>query len=272
MPFIIVSILALLLIGWLAGEPFYIAYRRRLMRGRPFPEAWRRILRQRVPYLRSLPADLQIQLKQHMQVFIAEKKFIGCDGLIVTDEMRITIAAQACLLILNRRTDYYPNLRQILIYPGPFIVDKAQPDAAGVLHQQRRVLIGESWSQGQVVLSWDDIIEGAAVVDDGHNVVIHEFAHQLDQEAGYANGAPRLASQAQYASWSQVLSAEFNNLQERTRLQQPSLLSDYGATDPVEFFAVASEVFFEQPQHMAAEYPALYNELSRFYRVHPLSW
>ena len=120
-----------------------------------------------------------------MQVFLAEKPFIGCDGLEVTDEMRVTIAAQACLLILNRRTDYFANLRQILVYPGAFLVDRVHTDGAGVLQEQRQVLSGESWSQGQVILSWDDVVDGASVVDDGRNVVIHEFAHQLDQQNGH---------------------------------------------------------------------------------------
>ncbi len=155
------------------------------VRRQPFPEAWREILRRRVPYFRSMPADLQLQLKKRMQVFLAEKPFIGCDGLEVTDEMRVTIAAQACLLILNRRTDYFANLRQILVYPGAFLVDRVHTDGAGVLQEQRQVLSGESWSQGQVIVSWDDVVDGASVVDDGRNVVIHEFAHQLDQQNGH---------------------------------------------------------------------------------------
>ena len=183
---------ALLFILWVIGEPWWVSRRRERLRQRPFPPAWRRILQRRVPYLRRLPADLQRQLRQHIQVFIAEKPFIGCGGLVVTDEMRVTIAAQACLLLLNRRPSYYPSLRQILVYPGAFFVDRLHADAAGVLQDQRRLLSGESWSQGQVILSWTDALEGAAVDDDGRNVVIHEFAHQLDQETGHANGAPRL--------------------------------------------------------------------------------
>jgi len=134
------------------------------------------------------------------------------------------------------------------------------------------VLSGESWSQGQVILSWQDTLQGAAAPNNGQNVVIHEFAHQLDQEAGSANGAPVLARRDYYARWAQVLGAEFAQLQARAAQGQPSLLSDYGATDPAEFFAVASEVFFEQPQSMAVEHPALFRELSQFYRLNPLSW
>jgi len=219
-----------------------------------------------------MPVDLQLQLKKRMQVFLAEKSFVGCAGLEVTDEMRITIAAQACLLILNRRTDYFPNLRQILVYPGAFIVHAPRTDEAGLQQEHRRVLAGESWSQGQVILSWQDAVQGADTVDDGSNVVIHEFAHQLDQENGFANGAPRLIGRARYVRWAKVMEAEFRLLQERSRLRQPSLLNGYGATEPAEFFAVASEVFFEQPHRMAAEHPALYSELSGYYRLNPLCW
>jgi MtfA peptidase len=264
--------LTLLGLVWLAGEPLLVERRRERLRARPFPSAWRRILARRVPYFRTLPADLQLQLKKHIQVFLAEKAFIGCRGLVITDEMRVTIAAQACLLVLNRRTGYFPKLRQILVYPGAFVVDRLQPDGAGVMQERRHALSGESWSQGQVILSWEDTLQGAAVIDDGRNVVIHEFAHQLDQEAGRANGAPLLGRRERYVRWSSVLGAEFDALAQRVLAQQESLISDYGATDPAEFFAVVSEVFFEQPQRLAAEHPALYRELAVFYQVHPAGW
>lgn len=272
MPILIVSVLALLFILWLLGQPYLTERRRQKIRAQPFPAAWRDILKRRVPYVRAMPADLQLQLKRHIQVFVAEKAFIGCAGLLVSDEMRVTIAAQACLLILNRPDGYYPNLRQILLYPGGFLVHRAQTDDSGVAHHGHDALSGESWSQGQVVLSWQDTVQGAAAPHDGQNVVIHEFAHQLDQETGAANGAPVLARRAHYTRWSQVLNAEFKALQARASHHHASLFSDYGATDPAEFFAVISEVFFEQPQRMATEHPALYRELSLLYRLNPLSW
>ena len=284
MPALIIFCLALLLVAWLLGEPWLAERRRQRIRAQPFPAAWRDILKRRVPYVRALPADLQLLLKQHIQVLVAEKAFIGCDGLEITDEMRVTIAAQACLLILNRPRGYYPNLRQILVYPGSFVVQREHTDGAGVSHQGRQVLAGESWSEGQVILSWRDTLQDAATPDDGRNVVIHEFAHQLDQETGSANGAPVLARREYYARWAQVLGAEYQQLQARAgrpdrrgyededSQDDDSLFSDYGATDPAEFFAVISEVFFEQPKRMADEHPALYQELARFYRLEPLSW
>jgi Mlc titration factor MtfA (ptsG expression regulator) len=267
----IVACLFLLSLAWLAGEPWWVARRRLRIRARPFPAEWRAILRRNVPYVRSLPADLQLQLKQHIQVFLAEKPIIGCAGLVVTDEMRVTIAAQACLLILNRASGYYPKLRQILLYPGAFVVARVARDGA-VQHEQRQALAGESWSLGQVVLSWQDTQEGAAIPDDGRNVVIHEFAHQLDQQEGAANGAPWLATGARRAAWAQVMGDEYACLREAAGAGRPTLISSYGATDPAEFFAVISEVFFEQPQRLANAHPGLYRELGRFYRIDPLSW
>ena len=267
---ILTATIALLI--WLLREPLFAEWRRARVRRQPFPAEWRRILRERVPYFRTLPADLQLQLKKRMQVFLAEKPVIGCAGLVVTDEMRVTIAAQACLLILNRRTDYFANLRQVLVYPGAFVVDKLRTDGAGVAHERRDALAGESWSIGQVILSWENALEGARVPDDGRNVVIHEFAHQLDQANGPANGAPHLPTRARRARWSAVFSAEFAALQKRVAAGEPTLLDAYGAVDAAEFFAVASETFFEQPQRLAAAHAALFQEMSLLYRVDPLSW
>jgi MtfA peptidase len=269
---LIVTALALALLVWLFAKPLALEHKRRRLRAQPFPKAWRTILRRRMPYFHAMPADLQVQLKKHIQVFIAEKPFIGCAGLTITDDIRVTVAAQACLLLLNRRTDYYPALRQVLVYPGAFVVERLHRAGGGVLQDRRQVLSGESWEEGQVILSWEDTKLGARHADDGHNVVIHEFAHQLDQETGEANGAPRLAKRGLQRRWAAVFSAAFAQLQHDSESGVESLFDDYGATNPAEFFAVASEVFFEQPMRMAAEHPAVYMELSGFYCVNPLSW
>jgi MtfA peptidase len=271
-PLLIIAGLAFLVVAWLLAEPLLVERRRTRARARPFPTAWREILLWRVPHYRRLPADLRAQLEKHIQVFVAEKDFVGCAGMEITDEVRVTIAAQACLLILNRSSGYYPNLSQVLVYPGAFIVERLRTEPSGVLQEQRHVLSGESWSRGQVVLSWEDVLEGAAIADDGRNVVIHEFAHQIDQEKGYANGAPLFSRRSRYQQWSQVLGEEFARLRQQAWLNEPALFSYYGATDPAEFFAVISEVFLEQPQRMALEHPALYAELRKLYRVDPASW
>jgi Mlc titration factor MtfA (ptsG expression regulator) len=272
MPLLLLLGIALSVVAWFALEPAYVAHRRERIASRPFPAVWRGILRRNVPYLRRMPPALQRQLQRHIQVFLSEKPFIGCAGQKISDEVRVTIAAQACLLLLNKPAHYFPKLRRILVYPGAFVVQKVHTGADGVLQEQRQVLSGESWSQGQVVLSWEHVLEGAALPDDGFNVVLHEFAHQLDQETGAANGAPRLPGARRYARWSQVLGAEFARLRAMAESGQPTLLNTYGATDPAEFFAVATEAFFEQAPQLAAEAPALYDELRSFYRVDPLAW
>jgi hypothetical protein len=271
----LVAGVAALVIAWLVGEPFLVARRRERLRAQPFPKQWREILERRVPYVRRLPDELRRQLEQHIQVFIAEKSFVGCAGFEITDEARVTIAAQACLLILNRRSEYFTGLREILVYPGTFVVERVQPVMAGgtVLQSDApQARSGESWSHGQVVLSWEDTLEGAAIDDDGRNVVIHEFAHQLDQQKGQANGAPWLGRRDRYPRWSRVLSAEFARLHQQAMIGEPSLFSRYGMTSPAEFFAVVSEVFFEQPRELAAMHPALYGELRTLYRVDPAGW
>jgi MtfA peptidase len=272
-----IAVATLLLSAALLAQPWRLEGRRARLRAAPFPAAWRRILRRQVPLVARLPADLQQQLKRHIQVFVAEKPFIGCQGLVVTEAMRVVVAAQACLLLLGRaRPDYFPQLRQVLLYPGAFVVDRLQPLAGGVQREQRRVLAGESWSQGQVILSWADVAAGAAAHDDGHNVVIHEFAHQLDQQQGAANGAPALPGGSRGLErrrrWSRVLGAEFERLQQQVAAGEPTLLDAYAATDAAEFFAVTSEVFFEQPRQLAAEHPALYRELAELYRIDPAQW
>lgn len=272
MSLIVLLAVAVLLVAWFAGEPAWRAWRRGRIARRPFPSAWRSVLYRRVPIYRRLPPALQSQLRGLVQVFLAEKAFIGCRGQRITDEVRVTIAAQACLLLLNRRTDVFAGLHQVLVYPGAFLVQRVHTGPGGVLQDRRQALSGESWSQGQVILSWEDALDGAAVDDDGRNVVLHEFAHQLDQASGRANGAPDLGSRRRLRRWARVFGAEFQRLQARQAADEPTLLGTYAATDPAEFFAVATEAFFEQPHALSAESPALYAELSGYYHVDPRAW
>ena len=255
-----------------AFQPSLIALRRRALRSRPFPDGWREVLKRNVPYVRQMPVDLQLQLKRHIHVFLAEKEFVGCAGLTITDEIRVTIAAQACLLLLNRRTDYYPELQSILVYPDSFIVNRERYDLTGVIHEQRQVLSGESWTQGKVILSWRDVLEGAAEINDGRNVVIHEFAHQLDHYDGNTNGLPFIANAKQRHHWTEVFTREFAQLQNHVSQHQPTLIDYYGATSPAEFFAVTTETFFERAEQLSKVHPELYKLLSNLYRVNPLSW
>lgn len=272
--------LALVVLGWLAGPVLWRGWRRARVRSQPFPADWRGILRRRMPAFARLPADVQAQVRRQAQVLLAEVPFIGCAGLQVTDEMRVLVAAQAALLRLHPRGAAFGpgfgGLRQVLLYPGAFVVNRVQQGPAGLAQDTRQVLAGESWQQGQVVLSWATVLAGAADPHDGHNVVIHEFAHQLDQATGAANGAPWLGGGRRHAArrarWAAVMGSAFAQLQQRLAAGEPGLIDPYGATDPAEFFAVTSELFFERPAELAAQHPAVYAELSQLYHAHPLQW
>jgi len=239
---------------------------------REIDPAWRAILARNIPIYGRMSADLQHQLHKLVQQFLYQKKFVGCADLEITDEIRVTIAGLACLLLLNRPTKVYPALHAVLVYPTAFLVPRKQVDAAGVITEERQDLLGESWGDGRVVLSWDHVQRGAGDWTDGQNVVLHEFAHQLDSESGSNNGAPYLGSQDNYRNWSDVLSRDFANLRADAVYGQPSVMDHYGATNPAEFFAVATETFYEKPWQMAERHPALFAELFKYYRVDPRAW
>src|SRR5436190_18759549 len=188
--------------------------RRRNLKGKPFPSAWRSIITRNVPLIRRLPPADQIELLGHVQVFLAEKRFEGCGGLEVTDEIRVTIAAQACLLLLHRNADYYPQLTSILVYPSGYMAHETRSLGANVLEEAAQHRLGQTGRRlGSLVLAWDDARRGAADPSDGRNLVLHEFAHQLDFEEFQTDGAPALATRAEYLTWARVMSREFAALQ-----------------------------------------------------------
>ncbi len=272
MALLLAAALVALFVAWVVGQPFLVERRRARLRARPFPAAWRTLLERRVPLVRRMPPALRAQLEGHIQAFVAEKSFVGCAGFEVTDEARVVIAAQACLLLLNRRTDYFPKVVDILVYPAAFVVERVRPGPSGIHEEQRQALTGEAWTHGQVVISWEDALAGAADPADGRNVVIHEFAHQLDQWKGYANGAPWLGRRDRYPRWSAIMHEEYARLRQQAASGEASLFSFYGATAPAEFFAVVSEAFFERAREVALLYPALYGELRELYRLDPAGW
>ena len=224
------------------------------------------------PYRAMDPAE-QARLERLVRRFLHEKTFVGCAGLEITDEMRLTIAGQACLLLLGARGEaVYPTLKAVLVYPGAFLVPRRQVDEAGVVTEERQDLLGESWGDGRVILSWDHVRRAGMQEPPSHNVVLHEFAHQLDSESGTTNGSPYLGSPDRYRTWSEVLSRDFAALRHDAWFGQEGVLDHYGATNPAEFFAVATEAYFEQPHRLAARHPALFEEFLKYYRVDPRAW
>jgi Mlc titration factor MtfA (ptsG expression regulator) len=248
--------------------------RRRLwLRAQPFPGDWMRIIERNVPSFRRLSANDQAELLGHTQVFLAEKRFEGCGGLAITDEIRMTIAAQACLLLLHRKTDYFPRLLTILVYPSAYMVEERRQIEDHVWEEGTMTRLGETARRtGSLVLSWEAAKSGAADPSDGKNVILHEFAHQLDYENYAADGVPELATREQQLSWREVMRAEFASLRAADETGIPTLLDTYGATDAAEFFAVATEAFFERPHAMCTRHPKMYAELQRYFHQNPAEY
>jgi len=219
-----------------------------------------------------LPPNDRAPLRRLIQIFLAEKRFEGAGGLEMTDEVRVTVAAQACILLLHLDEPDYPALRTILVYPTAYRARGTEHGAFGMVTEIDQVRLGEAWNAETVILSWDDVRRGAADPDDGHNVVLHEFAHQLDMEDHDANGAPALADHTMYAAWARILGEEFEQLQGAVDRHERTLMDAYGTQSPAEFFAVATETFFERPTALREEHPELYGQLRDFYRQDPAGW
>jgi Mlc titration factor MtfA (ptsG expression regulator) len=233
-----------------------------------FPSPWEAILHRDVGFYSSLSEEDRRELKSYIRWFLATKEFEGCEGLTVTDEMRVIVAAQACLLLLHRQTPCYQSLRLIRIYPGASFPISSQKDASG-----------ECWRQGIILLAWDAVRSGAANPFDGDNVVFHEFAHQLDNEESDTEGTPLLCRElpkvdapGAYSAWAMMLSKEYDDFRRAIESGVKTILDAYGATDTAEFFAVATECFFEKPQQVRDKHPELYAALKSFYKQDPASW
>jgi MtfA peptidase len=247
--------------------------RRQRLKARPFPKKWLTLIQRHVVFFPRLPAMDRTELLGHIQVFLAEKRFEGCGGFAITDEVRVTIAAQACLLLLHRKTDYFPGLLTILVYPLSYMVEAKRQIGEHLWEEGTVSRFGETGRRmGSLVLSWGAVKHGAADPSDGKNVVLHEFAHQLDFENDAADGVPGLATREQQLAWAAVMRAEFASLRAADEGGVPTLLDTYGATDPAEFFAVSVEAFFEQPHALRAHHPKLYAELQNYFQQDPMEF
>ena len=241
--------------------------RREQLRAQPFPPEFVPILLSNVPVYRRVPDDLRVQLHGHIQVLLAEKHFEGCNGLEITDEVRVTIAGEAALLLMNRETKYYPELLTVLVYPDVFYAD-IEDNEGHIVSEYKEDRSGESWDMGVIILSWKDAVEHASTGRGGYNVVLHEFAHQLDMENGAMDGIPRLESRAEREAWH----AAFTDAYEALQGGQRGVVDEYGGEDPSEFFAVVTESFFERSLALKREHPKLYEVLASYYCVDPAEW
>jgi len=278
-PVVAVVLLAIGVLAWLIATPLWRARRRAGHMARPLAPGATAAIDRNVPAVRNLPPELRSRLESLMSAFLAEKQFIGCNGLVVSDEIRATIAALACLLVLGRR-GHYDALHSILVYPAAFWVEDEVEDEAGVVEKRRRVLSGEAWDSSRIILSWDDVLEAAHTPGEGYNVALHEFAHYLDAE-GLGLPSPPLPPSRERSpagrvraivDWADDLAAEFESLLDAVDRGEHTFLDPYAAEDEAEFFAVATEDFFERPVELRAAHPRLYALLQEFYALDPAAW
>jgi len=271
------SLLVLIVIGSIVtavvmlGLRFYRRSRHARLRRQPLPHELAVILEKRVSLYRHMPETLKAELHGYVNIFLEDKTFIGCDDLEITDEIRVVIAGNACVLLLNRSAVNFSGFSSILVYPDAYLAPTVSYDD-GVETISHSARAGESWHRGPVVLSWGDVLRGSLNPDDGHNVVLHEFAHKVDEENGFVDGLPVLRDQGHYQDWADILTREFSAHRKRVRNNRNNVIDSYGAIAPAEFFAVATETFFERSQKMQQYLPDLYAQLQQFYGVDPASW
>ncbi len=245
--------------------------RRRRLLATPLAPTQRQLLAAAAPLCAALPADLRARHEGIVQVLLAEKHFEPAGGIALTETMRLAIAGQAALLQLRAGADYYPGLDTILIYPKSFVVDQAEADEEGFVHEGRDELAGESWQRGVVVLSWEDAAREAKR-SDGYNVVLHEFAHQLDDQTGEGDGTPLLPTAALAARWREAFQAALERHRRSLRRRREVLFDEDAAESPTEFFATAVELFFELPRDFKQEFPAVYAVLAEYLELDPATW
>jgi Mlc titration factor MtfA (ptsG expression regulator) len=263
----IVVVAAAVLAG-LVLPPLWRRRRRRRAFDETLPAPMGAAIARNVPVTRALPAGLRRRLDGLVISFLREKSFVGCNGLEITDEIRATIAAQACLLLLGRPGSLYDELLSILVYPGAFWVEDEVHDEDGLVTERRRELSGEAWDSHRIILSWEDIAGTARQPADGYNVVLHEFAHYLDAEG---LGLPRGATHS-LQSWHDALVAEYDALCAMVDRGEPTWLDPYGAEDEAEFFAVVTEEFLDCAAELRDAHPALYALMREFYGIDPAQW
>lgn len=251
---------------------FFTDRRRRKLIQAPFPASWEEVLHRNFAPYGLLDDAGRAHLRALIQVFAAEKNWEGAGGLKITDEIRVTISAHACLLLLGLSHDYYRNVMSIIVYPSTVVPPERR---AGFFEttldpvKQAEPILGEAHLQGPVIIIWDSVQRSARHPSSGHNVVYHEFAHKLDMLDGLADGTPPMRDRSEYRDWVQTCSREYLRLKESSEKGELSFLDAYGATNEAEFFAVATEQFFDHPQVMLDHAPELYRVLQEYYQQDP---
>ena len=243
--------------------------RRRKILSRPFPPAWREVIERRLLAWRRLDDEERTRLERLVAVFVAEKSWEGCGGLELTEEIRVVIAVQACLLILNLDHDYYQNVRSILVYPAAVVANRRGGYDPETGEHDTIPILGEAMLRGPVMLVWDAVRRDCCHPSKGHNVVYHEFAHKLDMLDGSIDGVPPIFGAERYREWAEVITENYEDLVQRQARGQKTLLSDYASTDIAEFFAVATELFFNRPGKLRQTRRELYETLAAFYQQDP---
>ena len=236
----------------------------------PLRSDWIDILDKNVGLYGMLPSDLQIELHGHVQLFLDEKEFFGND-IQINDEIKLTIAGNACMLLLQGDNRSFDNFTSIIVYPNTYMSQQIEHDGM-IEHHETSTRAGESWVRGPIVLSWKDVLQGSSHPRNGHNVVLHEFAHKLDEQNNAMDGLPVLNENSDYAKWCSVFTEEFEDLKKRAKNKNNKVLDEYGTVSPPEFFAVATESFFEKPRRMRSTLPQLYAQLKKFYCLDPAKW
>ena len=269
MPLYLGLALAILVLGWVLYRRQQKKQARAALLATPLSEDDRAIVADYVPLTQKLPAELRPAFEGKINLFLHQVQFHGCNGLEVTHEMRLAIAAQACLLVANAPA-WYNHLSTILIYPGAF-KSRQQMHDGYVVTEGEVVRTGESWSRGPVILSWAHSDQGARNDEDGHNVVIHEFAHQLDDLSGDTDGAPALGDQS-FTDWARVFVEAFERHRDNVEAHRHTLIDPYGAEGHEEFFAVSVEAFFEKPAQLKRAEPQVYHQLATYFRLDPATW
>jgi Mlc titration factor MtfA (ptsG expression regulator) len=235
----------------------------------PFPLQWQQYLHRNVAHYQHLSGAEKGRLHDDLRIFLAEKNWEGCGGLQMTDEIKVTIAAQACLLVLGMEHNYFDRVKSILVYPYGYQAPEPDMPMPGVIHGGGRDRLGEAHYRGPVILSWTDVLYDGQHPKLGKNLVFHEFAHQLDMLDGVVNGTPPLGSRAEYQRWQEVMTAEYQQLVDASVHGRATLLDQYGTTNEAEFFAVATECFFDRPVEMARRHSRLYELLRDYYHQDP---